>query len=328
MRAAAQWILGCVVLFQPQPSSAPLSGKIGAGAIFASPKNVARYPSHATAYRLWFALKLILGAGLIYLWRKYLCPDEDGFIYALFLLLAFGATFYIDLLTGNVTLSEQALSWLGFLLLPRGRPLGFCVTLLLWSAFKLTRIVFVALLPLLNVRNAWKYPAGTAAVGIGLTGLSYILNPAAWNTFISRGSAADEAGHLGNPSTLSMFRDIVSISDKWAGTLPDAIPMAFHAICVVRFKTYSFILLLPPALHILRHSANLSAFGFFLRHPCPDRLNPVSRESVPSHVLDVLPAVARFSDLGADSALDLVSSLAGIQEQHYHPVHWRTQIPP
>lgn len=257
----------------------------------------------ATAYYLWFALKLLLGAGLVYLWRQYLFPEEDGFVYALFLLLAFGATFYIDLVTGNVTVLEQALFWAGVVLLLRGRPLAFCVTLVLSSVFKLAPIVLVVLLPLLNVRNAWKYLGGTVAAAIGAVTLSYFLNPAAWGEFVSRISAADEAGNLGNPSTLSLFRDIVtSIGDKWATTLPDALPVALYAVAVVaiiwislhayrrirgaapddtnrivvflfcivfalvmpRFKTYSFMLLLPPALYVLRRSANLSAFGFLV----------------------------------------------------------------
>jgi len=254
----------------------------------------------STAYNLWFALKLLLAAGLIYLWRKYFFPEEDGLTYAVFLLLAFGATFYIDFVTGNVTILEQALFWLGIVFLLRGRPLEFCIALVLSSAFKLTPVVFVLLLPILNIRNAWKYVAGTVAAAAGATALSYFLNPIAWGEFFKRVSAADEAGNLGNPSTLSLFRDIAkSIADKWATTFPDAVPLivygaavaiilriSFQAVrrirrgssadtaqvivflsCITfalimpRFKTYSFMILLPPALYVLRRSANLPAFA-------------------------------------------------------------------
>jgi hypothetical protein len=257
----------------------------------------------STAYHLWLALKLLLSAGLIYLWRKYLFPEEDGLIFSLFLLLAFGATFYIDFVTGNVTILEQAMLWLGLVLLLRGKPLEFCIALILASAFKLTPIIFLLLLPMLKARHARRYLVGTAAAAVAATGLSYLLNPAAWGEFFTRISAADEAGRLGNPSSLSLCRDIVSsIADKWGTSLPDTIPFALYLIVVAvilwlsirafrlirrstladtdqvivflfcvtfalvmpRFKTYSFMLLLPPAYYVIRHSARLSAFGFLL----------------------------------------------------------------
>jgi hypothetical protein len=254
-----------------------------------------------TAYQLWLALKILLGGGLIFLWRKYLFPDEPAFTFYLFLLLAFGATFYIDFVTGNVTIIEQALLWLGIVLLLRGRPLEFCAALLVASAFKLTPVIFVFLLPLLNVRHAWRYLAGTAGVTVAAGGLSYMLDAAAWREFVTRMPVADEAGNLGNPSSLSLCRDLVaSVAEKLGTTAPDAVPLAIYilamalilwfsarsyrdikrsacpdssqlivylsclafALVMPRFKTYSFMLLLPPALCVIRSSRQLPAFGF------------------------------------------------------------------
>lgn len=254
-----------------------------------------------SAYYLWLALKILLAAGLIHIWRKNLLGEKDGLVFALFMLLAFGATFYIDFVTGNVTIIEQALLWLAIVMLLRGKPLEFCIALILASAFKLTPIVFVLLLPLLKVRKAREYLIGTVAASVAAAALSYFLSPVAWSRFFAQISAADEAGSLGNPSALALCRDITSsVADKWATVLPDAIPVAIYlagvvvillvalralrrirqssppdtdliivflfcltfALIMPRFKTYSFMLLLPPAWYVIRHSANLTAFGF------------------------------------------------------------------
>jgi hypothetical protein len=145
--------------------------------------------------------------------------------------------------------------------------------------------------------------AGTAGVTAAAGGLSCLLDPGAWGEFATRLSAADEAGNLGNPSSLSLCRDIVtSVADKWGTTVPDAAPLAVYltgitvilwlsarsfrlikrsagpdssqlivylfclafALVMPRFKTYSFMLLLPPAYYVIRHSTRLSAFGFLV----------------------------------------------------------------
>jgi len=258
---------------------------------------------YTVAYQLWFALKLLLAAILIFLWRKYLFPDEPAFVFYLFLLLAFGATFYIDFVTGNMTVIEQVLLWLGIVFLLRGRPLAFCVTVVFASAFKLTPIVFLFLLPLVGARHAWRYFVGAIAVAAAATGLAYFLDPGAWGQFFATLSVADEAGQLGNPSTLSLCRDLIgSIADKWGTTIPGVVPVALYAIVIAgilwvsaqhlrilkrpnagdpnliviflfclavalampRFKTYSFMLLLPPAYYTIRNNARLPAFGFLV----------------------------------------------------------------
>jgi hypothetical protein len=259
--------------------------------------------SFPAAYQLWLIIKIILAAALIFIWRQYLFSDEPPLLFGVFLLLAFGATFYIDFVTGNVTILEQALLWGGIILLLRGRPLEFCIAIILASAFKLTPILFLLLLPVLGVRHAKRLLAGSAITAIAILAISYLVEPVAWQEFFRRLTAADEAGRMGNPSTLSLFRDVTqSIADKWAISLPDAIPLALYAIVVTgvvwftwhtfarlrqseladrdqvlaylfciafalimpRFKTYSFMLVLPPAYYAIRRCGSMPAFAFLV----------------------------------------------------------------
>ncbi|UCC99670.1 MAG: DUF2029 domain-containing protein [Phycisphaerales bacterium] len=256
-----------------------------------------------TAYLIWLFLKVLLAGGLILLWRRYLFPDEGLLTFALFLLLAFGATFYIDLVTGNITIIEQLFLWLGLIFLIRRRPLAFCAAILLASSFKLTPVVFLLLMPLVDAKNSRRYIIGAFAVFVTFIGLAYLLDPGGWEQFFASLALTDEPGRFGNPSTLAFCRDLAtSVADKLHVSLPTFIPYLLFGLCVCavawiswrslrsvhrhssedrdriiiflfclafalimpRFKTYSFVLLLPPAYYVIRRSSHLPAFGFLM----------------------------------------------------------------
>lgn len=252
------------------------------------------------AYQLWYVLKLLLTVLLLYMWRKYLFADVSADLFAWFMLLAFGATLYIDLVTGNITMIEQVLIWGGLIALIRGKLWIFSLLIVVAALFKITPLLFIVLLPLLGVRHGWRYVA-LSLVAIGaVVGAGYLLRPEAWHAFFSAISVADEPGQLGNPSTLALARDIVeSIGQKTGAQLPQILSYGVYAGVVVtvvtmtlacaralrrrgaegwtlmtiymsclayalvmpRFKTYSFILVLPPALYLLTRGANIKSLG-------------------------------------------------------------------
>jgi hypothetical protein len=258
---------------------------------------------YTTAYHLWLALKLLLAAVLILLWRRYLFADAAASLLFVYLVFAFGATFYIDLITGNITIVEQLFLWLGIILLLRGQLLGAVVAIVLSAAFKLTPVLFLLLVPLVARERGWRYFVLGAVVGIVALGTAYLIDPDAWQSFLAAVSRADEPGEMGNPSMLALCRDLIaSIADKLGITTPAAIPYALYAALVAlvmflsgralyavkrlyhpdrdqiiiflfclafalvmpRFKTYSFILILPAGFYALKESTRLPAVAFLM----------------------------------------------------------------
>ena len=259
----------------------------------------ARFDFHV-AYEIWYVLKLILTLLLLYLWRKHLFGDISMDVFAWFMLLAFGATLYIDLVTGNVTMIEQVLIWGGLIALLRERTWLFALLIVVAALFKVTPLLFLAVLPLLSTRNGWRYVGVSVAAIIVVVGVGYALNPDAWNAFFGAVLAADEPGQLGNPSTLAFARDMIaSIGDKAGVRIPQALSYVLYlgvvgvvvaytmrsiqtlrqsqrsnwnlvaiymfclgyALVMPRFKTYSFILVLPPALYLLTRVRDVKSFG-------------------------------------------------------------------
>ncbi|HUU45965.1 MAG TPA: glycosyltransferase family 87 protein [Acidobacteriota bacterium] len=258
---------------------------------------------YETAFQLWLVFKLLLLGGLITIWKRYLFPREPTAPFLLILLLAFSATVYIDLIAGNISIIEQFLLWSAFLALLRKKPLLFCGGVLVASLFKLTPIIFVFCLPFLPVRNRWVYVGGSLAAFAAFLGLGYALDPVAYREFFAAAAAIDEGGSLGNPSLYSLVHEIAGgagslwksfpvsvtsvvvyvlaaaavVAATWRRIrrMPDrdsaeaATAIIFlacltYALIMPRFKTYSFILLLPPAYYILRRSAQIPAYGFLL----------------------------------------------------------------
>ncbi|MBD3298720.1 MAG: DUF2029 domain-containing protein, partial [candidate division Zixibacteria bacterium] len=251
--------------------------------------------SFNAAYYVWFVFKLLLAAALIWIWRRYFFPAVDRDLFAWFMLLGFGAAVYIDLVTGNITMLEQVLIWAGLVALLRERLAVFAIAIILASLFKFTPMLFLLLLPLLHGRRGWMWAVGSAGAFVAVLGVSYLFDTESWRAFLISVPMADEPGRMGNPSILSLARDIVAITTMKTGLVlgnavayvlyaivgvfvvglsvqhvrgsratqrPDWPTIAIYLACLVfalimpRFKTYSFILVVPPALYILTRSAN------------------------------------------------------------------------
>ncbi|MBD3258976.1 DUF2029 domain-containing protein, partial [candidate division GN15 bacterium] len=89
-----------------------------------------------TAFLVWLAVKIAAMIGLLAVWRRWFFTDISTGRFYLFVSLAFGAAFWLDMTAGNVTMIEQLPLWAGFAALLNRRSGLFCILVLLGSLFK------------------------------------------------------------------------------------------------------------------------------------------------------------------------------------------------
>ena len=254
------------------------------------------------AFLFFLILKLILVAGLIYLWRnKFLDKKADLFFY-LFCLLAFNSTFYLDLKAGNVSLIEQSMIWLAFFCYLRRKLFYFCALIMAAAIFKIQPIFFLFLLLFSDEKNKYQYLAGSlAAFGIILL-LQFILSPELFSCFIANAIHTTHERGIINPSTFSLIRDLCQQTLRISNvSLLNKIALAIHfvvactilyvsrsafarikslkdedknkwiiflaclcyALINVRFKDYSYILLILPTYFIIK-TVRINSAGLLL----------------------------------------------------------------
>ncbi|GJL81460.1 MAG: hypothetical protein DHS20C01_10940 [marine bacterium B5-7] len=100
------------------------------------------YPVACVVYLL---LKCLAGVGLVFLWSRVFL-GRPGPWFLLFCLFAFNSAWYIDLETGNVELFLQLALWSGLACFISGRYHAFTALVCLAALFKITPILFIALL--------------------------------------------------------------------------------------------------------------------------------------------------------------------------------------
>lgn len=258
---------------------------------------------YETAYHLWLVFKLLLLAGLIVIWRRYFLPEIAPLPAVLLLFLGFSSALYVDLIAGNISLFEQFLLWLGFAFLMKRKIIGFCLLIVLASVFKLVPIAFLAVLLFIPAPGRWRYMAIALGVYIAYLALGYAVDPVDFKRFFVAATAIEEGGRFGNPSLFSLGRDLLRLVPAWSSTgapvivshglylvaaivilgatcrrlrelrpadTDEKLRLVLFVVCVAyalavpRFKTYSFILLLPAAAFVLNRWARRPAFGFLL----------------------------------------------------------------
>ena len=268
----------------------------------------------STAFRIWLALKLILLAGMIFLWRKIFLPEERSVFFYLFVFLAFDTTIYWDFKAGNISVVEQFFLWTAFLCLLKRKPVGFCLLLLAASAFKLIPIFFLVLLPLGDIKHKWRYFWGTGALYVLLLTTTWLASPVLSRNYLTQTLAVKEYAADFNYAIPALLQDLhLSLNDKGIGPLPDSAPLiAFMIIagvilvitaraylarkrelgggdnllliclaCVVyalvapRMKCYSHVILIVPAYYIMNKFTSVRAFPFIFLLLCLPVYMPV-----------------------------------------------------
>jgi hypothetical protein len=240
------------------------------------------------ACSLWYALKLGALWSLLSLWNKHFVRIRYDAATITFLILGYNAAIYSDLVAGNVSVFEELLLWLGFANLLKGRYWVFSVCVVLAAQVKLTPIFFVVLLVAAVEKPQWRWLAATLAGFAALFSCNQWLQPGLFGQFWKVSAQLDERG-VDSSSLLSLTRDVfdrlgivatqqskldelvylvasavIGLSSLWlllqyrktAKVLDQRLLIGFACLIFAftspRFKVYTYILLLPPTLYLLR----------------------------------------------------------------------------
>jgi len=242
------------------------------------------------AYKLWLALKLLSVAALLLVWHRWFLPLKYNLPTVAYFAFAFGASLDIDIQSGNISVFEQLVLWSGLACLLTGRRWIFCVCIVVLTQFKVTPLVFLLLLLLIDERPHWKPFFVSLAASVALLTANVVFYPALFAAFLHPPLVrSDERGAI-NPATLALLRDVRDALAHHGLRLPGLVTTTVYlALCVgivfmtvrawqwyrkqhpvpdprlrifvfclvyaivlPRFKGYSYILLLIPTLYLVR----------------------------------------------------------------------------
>jgi len=236
------------------------------------------------AYELWLALKI--AAFLI--WNRHFLKLDLAWTTVVYFILAYNATIYADLVSGNISIFEQLGLWIGFAALLQGGYALFSLCVVLVAQFKLTPIFFAVLLLLAPKRPQWLWFAVCVVGFVAVFLLNLLFQPALLKDFFTVAAALDERG-ANSPGTLAFVRDVfdriggpsfsertradeaifavaalaigvfsltVVVRHRRANAEPNSKLIVYfaclaYALAVPRMKTYSYILLLIPTLALI-----------------------------------------------------------------------------
>ncbi|MEP0823291.1 MAG: DUF2029 domain-containing protein [Ignavibacterium sp.] len=250
-----------------------------------------------SATAVFLVLKAIVAVILIRFWATRFLKEPRWPLFALFCLFGMNAALYTDFSAGNISVFEELVLWAAFWFFLRERYGMFCAFILIAASFKLTPLLFLALLWLSDHPRRHRLIALSTAVFAGSLVLTALVSP---NLFFSFLDNLDQPAGRGivNPSSLMFFTSGFERLGALTGmNLPSIIPilayLAFVVILTVtalrtvrphlagrdpdtrmivlfflivtsclilpRFKDYSFILLILPAYFVVFRSRLQSA---------------------------------------------------------------------
>jgi len=180
--------------------------------------------SFPVAYDVFLIFKVLLLAGLLFLWRKHFLAETAGPAFYLFALLAFNQTIYVDFLAGNTSLLEQAGLWAAFYFFLKGRLPAFCALIVLAANLKLTPIVFILLLLLKQERKKYLYIAASFVAFFGIQAAALLASPFAKDFLGLLVALERDSGGINNPSTYTFSKKVSRMAAGVIGGL-DPAPM-------------------------------------------------------------------------------------------------------
>ena len=160
-------------------------------------------------------LKCIFLIGLIYLWKKIFLKDEADLLFYLFCLLAFNSTIYVDMVAGNISILEQFGLWIAFYFLLKRKLLLFCLSLILIASFKLSCVLFLALLLSSKERKKWIYFLGSSFLFLGIHLISFLCTPLYKSFFIF----SIKKVRTQNPSSFIFLKDVLQLFSSKTGVI-------------------------------------------------------------------------------------------------------------
>lgn len=265
------------------------------------------------ARQLFFGLKTLLVIGLVVLWRTRFSDARAALVLYLACLFAFNNTIYLDLRAGNISLVEQALLWPAFYCFTRQKLVPFCVLVLLASAFKQVPILFLGLLLVEPDRKRVALLFASLAAYAAYALVSRAAEPELFLAFLENAAKTNTESKILNPSSFAFSNDLVGLLFGGGGepvnpalgkglyasivlvvlgltgwamrrlrrveapqryTLYVFLACFAYALCVPRFKDYSFVLLVAPAAHIVyTYASQVSARPLVLVLLCLPLIN-------------------------------------------------------
>jgi len=170
------------------------------------------------AYLAYFLLKVVALAFLILLWRSTFLGGRADLLFFVLLVFAFNRALNLDITAGNITVFEQLLLWGGFAAYLRGRRGWFCSAVLFVAMFKVTPILFLALLLLPRPeavapgRKDLAWLAGTAGVFVGINLVSLLQNPSAWAGYAANVRQMSTETGIIAPSTFALAHSLTELA--------------------------------------------------------------------------------------------------------------------
>lgn len=272
-----------------------------------------------TASILYTSLKLIALILLIKQWRLIYFPTNHALLFALFCLLGFNAAIFKDLFTGNVSIFEQLVLWIGLVHWLNQRNWQFAFCILLMSSIKLLPVVLLGLLLFSKHPNRIKVLMVSILTFLVYLGMNWLVLPELTLSYLNKfgGNAIPEGG-IGNACTLEFWRSVLHYLNleqpsvvllisylttcalvvffgyqkinqlKRRDDRQSKVELLFvfllsFALVMPRLKDYSYILFIPPVFYFFVQ--NLSKLkwlllGFVLCVSVKNVTLPIVRETV------------------------------------------------
>lgn len=243
-----------------------------------------------TAYRVFFLVKCLFLAGLILLWRNVFLDKQLDLVFFVIALLAFNSTVYLDLRAGNISIPEQFFIWLAFFFYLREELLAFCGLIVGVALLKVQPILLLLMLMLTGDRKKYVYLAGSILAFAVILLIACTADPYIFFNFLANKRVINMEKGIMAPSLFCFIEEVLGIFPKalpagvlrpvsivcfiaalagilyrsWqAYTRTSAFPpeerkkwvvflgcLLYSFLCV-RFKDYSYILLIVPTYFII-----------------------------------------------------------------------------
>ena len=214
---------------------------------------------------IYIGLKILALIWLIRIWRDIFHEKSWTIHWVVFLILGFNACIYKDFHTGNISVFEQLLFWIGIRELIKGKPVRFAILLAVLAQAKLLPIAFLVLL-IFYGRTYWKSVIVGGGLYAGILSLNFVLFPDLTKSYLSKVSSnAIPEGGIGNASSLEFLRDIlhrldwnheVLLSTLYAAFVIFILGFSFHKMRQARLTKISLesvmVMILIPVLTLPR----------------------------------------------------------------------------
>jgi hypothetical protein len=254
---------------------------------------------YGSAFHIFLILKCFLVIGIIALWRYAFFNKQVDSIFYIVCLLGFNSAIYLDLRAGNVSILEQFLIWLALACYLKRKYVYFCALIIMAAIFKLQPIALLFLLLFISDRSRFKYlMASFTAFGTVLF-LQYFSKPLLFLSFLTNATHTLIERGITNPSTFTFIREMVRGSTGFTNIVSlNKISFIFYlftgsaiifvscsayrrlkyaevhdkekqvifmgsliyALISLRFKDYSFILLIPAAYYAIKSIPTTTAY--------------------------------------------------------------------